>query len=517
MSPTANKAARGARLARWRSSYRFLVPRAPLSCVLSRSVPGARARSARRVTLCILGGVGHAAHGLRRLDRLDDPHVELALRLYNDPELLGATLERAKLPERAERVAIAIEDPEEGPYVVVTRLGRFVTCLARGMTPGDTPVVTREHLDAAARDVERMREVIAQSKYFDKNRGLLRKKLHDLYDAGPYVSREQLEDVARWEPLFGHSLLAACIATTTDLFEKRALLRNITRPHPKHEAALRRYYESFYACAHLYVLSAISPASRDLLAKLLEDHPDATWTWGGVRHGIAYLLDRAMWATARHGKVLLPGAKRRQRRAVTFLGTIDAMLSLGVIGLGHEKLRAEARKALHAPLIPRDIEPDPRAQPLRVLFRAILDICFDRPGEADAFALSVGGQVLVDNAPHFPERYRFERLEDVPVDLARAVFVNTSDCVLADNDRLANSFWHLPWLVRAEPGELYLPSDFVELIRRPWRMEDSIALLELQRSEQGVRKPRSSDKVAGRNDPCPCGSGNKYKRCCGAK
>ena len=26
---------------------------------------------------------------------------------------------------------------------------------------------------------------------------------------------------------------------------------------------------------------------------------------------------------------------------------------------------------------------------------------------------------------------------------------------------------------------------------------------------------RSGDKV-GRNDPCPCGSGKKYKKCCGA-
>jgi preprotein translocase subunit SecA len=26
---------------------------------------------------------------------------------------------------------------------------------------------------------------------------------------------------------------------------------------------------------------------------------------------------------------------------------------------------------------------------------------------------------------------------------------------------------------------------------------------------------RAADKV-GRNDPCPCGSGKKYKKCCGA-
>jgi preprotein translocase subunit SecA len=30
----------------------------------------------------------------------------------------------------------------------------------------------------------------------------------------------------------------------------------------------------------------------------------------------------------------------------------------------------------------------------------------------------------------------------------------------------------------------------------------------------GVKKPRKVTKV-GRNDPCPCGSGKKYKQCCG--
>ena len=28
-------------------------------------------------------------------------------------------------------------------------------------------------------------------------------------------------------------------------------------------------------------------------------------------------------------------------------------------------------------------------------------------------------------------------------------------------------------------------------------------------------KPKKSKKKAGRNDPCPCGSGKKYKKCCG--
>ncbi len=30
-----------------------------------------------------------------------------------------------------------------------------------------------------------------------------------------------------------------------------------------------------------------------------------------------------------------------------------------------------------------------------------------------------------------------------------------------------------------------------------------------------VEPIRATDKSVGRNDPCPCGSGKKYKKCCG--
>ena len=34
--------------------------------------------------------------------------------------------------------------------------------------------------------------------------------------------------------------------------------------------------------------------------------------------------------------------------------------------------------------------------------------------------------------------------------------------------------------------------------------------------EEQVKKPvRRQQKKIGRNDPCPCGSGKKYKKCCG--
>ena len=33
--------------------------------------------------------------------------------------------------------------------------------------------------------------------------------------------------------------------------------------------------------------------------------------------------------------------------------------------------------------------------------------------------------------------------------------------------------------------------------------------------EQVKRQPAKKEKKPGRNDPCPCGSGLKYKKCCG--
>ena len=45
---------------------------------------------------------------------------------------------------------------------------------------------------------------------------------------------------------------------------------------------------------------------------------------------------------------------------------------------------------------------------------------------------------------------------------------------------------------------------------------------ELEAEEEMIRntkkvEPIQADPETGRNAPCPCGSGRKYKKCCGAK
>jgi hypothetical protein len=53
-----------------------------------------------------------------------------------------------------------------------------------------------------------------------------------------------------------------------------------------------------------------------------------------------------------------------------------------------------------------------------------------------------------------------------------------------------------------------------------YEMEEWDSLLSPDRRKDLYREQRSSgtvvkDKKVGRNDPCPCGSGKKYKKCCG--
>jgi preprotein translocase subunit SecA len=57
--------------------------------------------------------------------------------------------------------------------------------------------------------------------------------------------------------------------------------------------------------------------------------------------------------------------------------------------------------------------------------------------------------------------------------------------------------------------------DFTRNIHR--KKEKELADLQFVGGGTSVKKaPVIAAKKAGRNDPCPCGSGKKYKKCCGA-
>ncbi|MCD6292690.1 MAG: SEC-C domain-containing protein, partial [Deltaproteobacteria bacterium] len=55
----------------------------------------------------------------------------------------------------------------------------------------------------------------------------------------------------------------------------------------------------------------------------------------------------------------------------------------------------------------------------------------------------------------------------------------------------------------------------IEELDQQSRQEHEVVLSHGRRGEDGKQKPVVSGKKVGRNDPCPCGSGKKYKKCCG--
>jgi len=47
------------------------------------------------------------------------------------------------------------------------------------------------------------------------------------------------------------------------------------------------------------------------------------------------------------------------------------------------------------------------------------------------------------------------------------------------------------------------------------RSEEDIEAEQEAIAAAGKGEPIKADAAPGRNDPCPCGSGKKYKKCCG--
>ncbi len=95
-------------------------------------------------------------------------------------------------------------------------------------------------------------------------------------------------------------------------------------------------------------------------------------------------------------------------------------------------------------------------------------------------------------------------------------------------DWAENSQWHGLEILACEGGEAgdetgtvefaatYTYNDEVQRYHEVAEFRQADGVWYFEEGRPGVRKPmvREEPKV-GRNDPCPCGSGKKFKRCCG--
>jgi len=466
--------------------------------------------------------MSHAHHFLSRLDRLALPHVELSLSLYRDHELLKFVLQKARVPEATPRIAISLDHPENGPFLVVTRDGKFVTCLGEGMSYGALPVLSRARLDAIAADYQTLRERMAESRQRIGRHGSLGKLLARLYHAGHRLSREDFRAIAVWQPMLDRQFLlwhvdaAMDCAATVKIFMRD--LRRTNKLDHAFDEALTAFYHTQWALAHVTVLACLGGKTsfEALTEEALSTFSRFTISFPCVRQHLYAIGIRGIWAAARVGKPFLPHYKAGLASAQNLARHGNAAAGLAAIGLRHSRLGAEVQKALRT-------EPSDISEKRLAIRRAVLQVIEDheRDPEGTLHALaSRGAEEAMRLSPLAPEGspYRFKRAEDVPRDLALCIYANRLLDFLRHPLGIHLAFDILPWLSQIDAEALYLPADYLSAVRVPWTPAQSTVLLVMERDILAKSIPLAHVKEGPlRNAPCPCGSGKKYKRCCSEK
>lgn len=456
----------------------------------------------------------HAEHFLTRLERLAGSEVDLALELYRDPELVRTLVAAVGLPEGSERLAISLGDAAQGPFLVVTRDGQFVTCLGSGMRAGDLPVVTRPELDACGRKVDRLREKLALSREI-KGQRTSQQLLRRLFLSPDAVSREDFLEAVAWEPLAGTAFLDTYLAMGIALTEQGQLLRHARLRKGPSEELLHEYWNLLHAAGHMALLGSLT-AEREHYAALTEGHAGtrAAFSYPLTGTGVITFILKGAWAAGRLGKLMLPDYKRALAEDVAFFELLDTLFALLALGMRSRGLRVEIQKALRAtPGLARTSH----AQRLRETMGREVELCCEMtadlldasPEDLDAGLLRLGGTYF-DPGACAPDDPQWR-------DLARTLPVMSRTDGLTDGHKLAHTLHLIAATARGGPEQFYLPRAVLSAVREPWKPEDTWKVLEpIMSVERAGRVPAVRKVAAGRNDPCPCGSGKKYKRCCGA-
>ena len=473
--------------------------------------------------------MGHAAHFLRRLDRVSDAQVELALTLYRDEALLAEVLRGASLAEGAERVAISLDDPIEGPFVVVTRGGRFVTCLGAGMRPTGLPVLTRERLDVAASRVQRMRDELERVRRLRESGadGQASLAYRRMQQQGARFAREDATVLLRMQPLIERDCVVVLLDLCESLIDAREGLATYRLETPqrlsrKQREVVMAFGRAAWTIAHLIVLVS-SNRVREVLARGEAQDPKHA----GIVHGIASLtyewgtllhVARALWFVAQGGKPALAAVKA-DTRSYTLVHRLYREVALASLALRSEKLRAEALKAMTTRERETDDERRAARERLAVAWAKILRAVVKEPAHFEALyleqsrrfaAMGVGGEE--DPSP--------EACAAIPDEVARLAWF-ASPLSLYDHDTDGGhivTLFGLPAIIGAAPEELFLPAEWAQRLMPRSDLDEVTYWLPKYLAGNYYTRQRSPRKVearVGRNDPCPCGSGHKHKRCCG--
>jgi hypothetical protein len=460
--------------------------------------------------------VGHAHHFLERLDRVSRAQTEFALKLYRDEEAVNYVLDRVNMPLGTERVALAIDDPQKGPFVIVTRDGHFVTCLGAGMKH-EHPVVPRPQIDALLAKVAEMRarkEFVQRELRPDEEEGTIFQRF---VTRGNRFAREDFVALSAFESLLGVAPYMIMLDMTIETVKLRpAMMYGAHRVVVKTSTikALEKLDRFEWSIAHLMLL-ACTGERRNLDEVVALGRRELSPTFAcSVQEGTTFFL-RAAWAAARLGKAVIPLYKKALVEQTDWRALVDAGLGLGAIALRHASTMSEVKRALAAWEAPSESDPPTAERTRRAVASAVLENVEDADARIETM-MKLGRDFCVVASGHLPEGHplRFTKPEDVPDDLARTAVLSFDGDV--HNPTVRNLvFMALPLAARASGEDFYFPREIVRAWKGPWDPEETLARLKRAASAAPKEAPARVEPRPGRNDPCPCGSGKKYKKCHG--
>ncbi|MFO0649540.1 MAG: SEC-C metal-binding domain-containing protein [Polyangiales bacterium] len=461
--------------------------------------------------------MGHAHHFLSRLDRVSQQQVELSLGLYNNVPLLKFILSRSGLPKGAGRAAISLDDRNEGPFLIVTTEGRFVTCLARGMVH-DLPIVRRWQLDQLSARHEELRRCMRPIAEIPEDGLAFMRLFRPIFESGPNLSREQFRDLAPWQPM----MFDTYIDWIGEMYDRLVLyfyrVKNVDRARSTDNELLEIYWNDLWAIRHMLVLLGVGEPvefwesrPREVLEKV---HESAA-KYAALECASPLALAGA-WCTARFGGAYVPicshwfehGPDDRMHQAAFELSAIASAHP------GHRELILGAlRSSAEAPAndSPAVNEQERRASSASKALRS-----FERD-DLDVRAAKYGAELLFARKHPVIEKRGWRSPLDVPLDVALPYAAQQMQGWI-DDEAVADALYNLaPSVALYRPEDFYLPARWLRDMRAPWTPELTLKHLRWARKHFEVREPTRTAAAPGRNDPCPCGSEKKYKKCCALK
>lgn len=457
--------------------------------------------------------MGHAHHFLTRLDRVSYQQTELALRLYNDAPLVKYILARSALPEDAARVAICLDDRHEGPFLIVSREGKFVTCLARGMHH-ELPLVRRWQLDALAERHGELRRGTRANPAVEDTNSLTRRMIRRIISAGPNLSREEFLDLAPLQPMM-YPVYGTLVGEVFDMMlHTLGRIRKIKHPRPADKPLLQLWWNDLWLLRTLYLLMGVGEPEEFvhmLPALQFEGVPDTISGLLPVLSAFPLGVVGA-WHTARFGAHYLPTCIGLLEGRGGAVRARHAALELAGIASAHPELRPTVMSALSALLPAND---GPAAQRNGAGFALQLYGSVARAQEHDIRAAEFGAELTLANFEAAAARRGWKSAFDVPLSVARPIAAramlgwwNTPgvESILCE---LAPSF------ARFKPEDFFLSEADLKDFRFAWKPSDTMRSVADVVAHTTRNEPvrRAGPKV-GRNAPCPCGSTCKYKKCC---